>query len=554
MKLSVCSNGNHQHESLLNKRISARIPTEFCDGGMHIDLRVDPALGEAESYLVKQTADGWRITGSDELGLYFGIGKFLHCAKWNGDDFIPMETDGVITPACDFRAIYFAVHFYNWYQNAPAEELEAYLEDLLLWGYNAIICICPIINIMDFEDPLFFECVEKARKMFRVAQKLGMKKGLILDNNQGMKSSPHALDADLSFDPVGRRGTIGRNLCLSKPGAMEHMRLIYDAQLKQYTDVRLEYIISWPYDEGGCGCQDCRPWGARKYLDSCKVIREVAQQYYPEAKFIVSTWLFDTPTDEGEFAGFYERLQTDMSWVDYIMCDAHAEFPRYPLVHTPIKPIVNFPEISMWKLYPWGGYGANPMPRRFQEIWNEVKHMASGGMPYSEGMYEDISKVQCVGYYWDPNREWSDILSEYICYEFDAAACSDILEMICCIESNHVATGNVHQPDLDLALRAGRLARDVDARLSERANNNWRWRILYIRAILDEKRHRYYFEHNMQGEEDLWILRNYSGVFLAKDAEAQMLFRELRRLYHCVPFNGENSWTLPPLNGCTVIG
>ena len=82
-----------------------------------------------------------------------------------------------------------------------------------------------------------------------------------------------------------------------------------------------------------------------------------------------------------EKKALYKRLATDMSWVGYVMADAHNTYPRYPLEHTPVKPIINFPEISMWKLFPWGGYGANPLPARFQDIWNSSKAILSGGAP-----------------------------------------------------------------------------------------------------------------------------------------------------------------------------
>jgi hypothetical protein len=36
---------------------------------------------------------------------------------------------------------------------------------------------------------------------------------------------------------------------------------------------------------------------------------------------------------------------------------------------------------------------------------------------------------------------------------------------------------------------------------------------------------------------------------LINDDEAQDFFRELMKYYHCVPFNGKNIWTLPPLGG-----
>ena len=127
------------HERLFKARLSDRLSADFCDGGLEISFQVDALLGNPESYKITEKNGAWCVVGSDELGLYYGVGKLLHSAKWGKDSFSPVATDGVVSAACDFRAIYFAIHFYNWYQNASIEELERYLEDLLLWGYNTIV-------------------------------------------------------------------------------------------------------------------------------------------------------------------------------------------------------------------------------------------------------------------------------------------------------------------------------------------------------------------------------------------------------------------------------
>ncbi|MDP4134193.1 MAG: hypothetical protein Q8882_09290, partial [Bacillota bacterium] len=305
----------------------------------------------------------------------------------------------------------------------------------------------------------------------------------------------------------------------------------------------------WPYDEGGCGCKDCRPWGANKYCDGCIGVREETLKLYPNAKFIVSTWTFDMPDDEGEYEGLYKRLKGDMSWVDYLMVDAHGDFPHYPLEHELIKPVVNFPEISMWALSPWGGFGASPLPERFQKLWDSSKRILSGGMPYSEGIYEDISKIQCVSYYWEPDRNYRDILAEYISYEYSNEVVDDVIEMIACIEKNHTAVSDGKKPDLNLALHGKTLADSVNECLCERAKKAWRWRILYIRGILDYKRYSRYIENDNRESETLDKLIKFSGEYLIEDRKAQELFKELQGYYHCVPYNGENAWTLPPLGG-----
>jgi hypothetical protein len=43
-----------------------------------------------------------------------------------------------VTFESDFRAVYFANHFYNYYHSAPIEELCEYLESLALWGQSAL--------------------------------------------------------------------------------------------------------------------------------------------------------------------------------------------------------------------------------------------------------------------------------------------------------------------------------------------------------------------------------------------------------------------------------
>ena len=77
MKIKINNNGYSQHESLLKRSISGRIPVDFTDGEMCIELYQDKSIGGEESYEILQSGDTWRIVGADKLGLYYGIGKFL---------------------------------------------------------------------------------------------------------------------------------------------------------------------------------------------------------------------------------------------------------------------------------------------------------------------------------------------------------------------------------------------------------------------------------------------------------------------------------------------
>ena len=118
MKIQIYANGNEQHSNLLIRTITERIPAEFGSEGMQIELAISNELAKEESYQITGADQVWKITGADTAGLYYGIGKFLHTAKWTEEDFVPQPPREVVAPDCDFRATYFSIHFYNWYYQA----------------------------------------------------------------------------------------------------------------------------------------------------------------------------------------------------------------------------------------------------------------------------------------------------------------------------------------------------------------------------------------------------------------------------------------------------
>ena len=380
-----------------------------------------------------------------------------------------------------------------------------------------------------------------------------MKIGTIFCVNQGFKTAPDELNAEISFD-LQYRGNLGRNLCPSKKGTKEYMHELIKNVFSPFKELCLDYIITWPYDEGGCGCKDCIPWGGTGYANMILDLKDTFISIFPKVKFIVSTWAFDLPDDYGDYKSLYNRVKTDLDWIDMLMVDSHLDFPKYVLNNNPNKPVVNFPEISMNGLAPWGGFGANPLPKHFQRLWDSVKHFIAGGLPYSEGLFEDISKIQCIGYYWNPEKNYRDILSEYINYEYSPDVTDAVFEIIEGIEVNHFNVANHIEPDYELARKVSALAEKTEKLLPERAQRAWRWRILYIRARLDQKRYdaykRYDIKNTEKGPEKLRCL---SGDFIVNDSEAQKLLKELRKYFCCVDFNGENHHTLPPLGGTKGI-
>ena len=109
---------------------------------------------------------------------------------------------------------------------------------------------------------------------------------------------------------------------------------------------------------------------------------------------------------------------------------------------------------------------------------------------------------------------------------------------------------NEKDPDMDAALRAKELAEKIDAELCERAKKCWRWRILFIRAILDYKRYQVFMSKENRTQRDYVAFLHYSGDLVIADKEAQDLFRELWAYFYTTgSLTMKNAWTMPPLGG-----
>ena len=130
-----------------------------------------------------------------------------------------------------------------------------------------------------------------------------------------------------------------------------------------FDGVGLDYLMLWPYDQGGCTCARCYPWGSKGFWEIAKKQAALARAHFPDVEIIFSCWRFDHFT-EGEWDAVIPRLQREGEWIDRIMIDINTQLPEG--LRDVGKPIVSFPEISMYRATPWGGFGANPFPMALQ--------------------------------------------------------------------------------------------------------------------------------------------------------------------------------------------
>jgi len=484
------------------------------EGALRVELGIDPTVG-AEGFRI---ADGpavvVRVTGGDARGLLYGVGKFLRASRYDQGGFTPGAWRGTSAPQCPFRAVYAATHFMNYYEAAPADEVQRYVEDLGLWGANAFIVHFPTWTFKGFDDPAARRNLDRIRGLLKAAKAVGLRVGLVQCVNQGFATAPQEIRAAKHRDDLKRRGYFGINCCPSIPAGHDYLMKLYAGLFDEYKDVGLDYLVCWPYDEGGCGCEQCRPWGARAYPQLSKDVAALARARHPDLKVVLSTWVYDTPP-EGEWEGLTRFLEKDRDWVDYIMADSHGDFPRYPLEKGVPggRPLVSFPEISMWGRSPWGGYGANPLPARYEGLWRQADGKLSGGMPYSEGIYEDINKVIFLQLYWKKDSRAEDAVREYLAFEYSPDVADDLLRAVRLLEETWSKQGPKSEG-------AWALVQKAEARLTAQARSAWRWRILALRARIDAEL------AQRQGKMEGPVLK--------------AAFEELTRLYHA-----ENAHSMP---------
>jgi len=497
---------------ILTARINERYTTAITQSSENprLVLNVEPSLA-AEAFRIREDGRATVIEGGSPLGLLYGVGKFLRTSRFEGA-FTASPWRGVSAPRGSLRGMYFATHFHNWYHVAPENEITRYVEDMALWGVNAIKTAFPFINLRDWEDPETEHALTMTRKFARTARDLGLKFAIGINNTMFSGAPSHTRAVPLP-DPTHRRGNSGHPVCPSNPEGRDYLLANARRLFEELSGVGLDLVTFWPYDEGGCACDRCSPWGCNGFLRLSHDFTELAREHFPNIKTVLSTWMFDTPP-EGEWEGLTEALKDGNNWVDYILADAHEDFPRYPLdVGVPGNlPLVNFPEISMWGNWPWGGVGANPLPARFQRLWDQVKHIVRGGFPYSEGIYEDMNKAIVAQFYWTPERSARDTLREYIAYEFGDKAIEETVALVEALEMAATRSYTKQLVDVGLVRTARELADKVHEKMPAWARTGWRWEILRLRAILDHER--------------------FAGEGFAT-SEAERALERLIEIYHC---------------------
>ena len=474
-----------------------------------MELAVAPGIG-LEGYRIEdRPGGGVRIVGNDERGVLYGAGKFLRRSRYDQGGFTLGAWRGTSVPTRQARGIYFATHFHNFYHEAPVPEIEKYVEDLALWGLNELVVWYDAHHFNGVDDPEAVKFRTRLHAIMEAAKRIGMDVSILVIGNEAYANSPTSLRATPGG---GRGGYYPCAVCPSKPEGMKYILNILGDEFGWAADLKPRSVWIWPYDQGGCGCAECRPWGSKGFMTCVEEIGKLARQRMPGTKIHLSTWYMD----KAELAAVMKRLGEQKGLADGLVNEGNAlpagsgmgSVDQQPggagSVLRQELPVVGFPEISMHETFPWGGFGATPLTSRAQGQWNAQRQGLAGGYPYSEGIYEDLTKVVYSQFYWN-DQSAAETVKEYIAFEFSPDVVADVAGVIKTLEQNHhmrwwpgeldgvplemnwfPSKGVKPQADPGTEEAYATMQR-IDGLLTPQAKKAWRWRQLYLRALLDSE-------------------------------------------------------------------
>jgi hypothetical protein len=497
----------------VQQRCEAKVITTG-DAPLTVELAVEKGLG-AEGYRIEDRKDGGvRIAGNDERGVLYGVGKFLRTSRYEKGGFTPGSWRGTSVPEKAVRGIYFATHFHNYYHVAPIEEVERYVEDLGLWGFNVVMVYYDLHHFKSFDAPESQAFLQRERALLNTARRIGLDTALVIAANEGYAGDPKELRADMRGVMGGQFDT---NLCPSKPEGRKLIVANFTQLFDAFADLQPRHLVIWPYDVGGCACEKCRPWATNGFLGVSEPLARLAKSKFPGAQITLATW----GMKDDEIAALYKAFPTRPDWVDYFMT-AQTFIPVIPEI--PLEKGVpggvaalNFPDLCTCARNPVGGSGYLGFPNAFQQRWKKGAAIFAGGFPYSEGIWEDLSKVHYAQLYWQADRSAEEILKEYFAFEFSPNDAEELLKVSEIFERNNKQAEIGADAD-----QAWEILQRVDARLTPQARTAWRWRVFYLRGMMDH---------------ELRLTKGKLEGPVIKD-----IFEELKRLYYYQP--GKTEWML----------
>ena len=471
---------------------------------LQLSLVLDKSMGENVSKLEKGV-----IYGGSYPDILYVAGRLLRDPEMEDQSFRSHK------PIC---GLYWATHNQGYSEAAPLEEMYEDMEDQALWGMNTIMFW---IDLAQHKISESGDYIARLLELMKHAKSLGLKLAINTIANEAPDDSPENLRADWTSEHDGYTRSLGahyhREICPSKPGGIAKILEYRREMLEAFKSADLDYACIFPYDQGGCTCHNCAPWGGNGYVKCAEALIPLFKEYFPNINIILSTWYFGhfRLGDVSEFQLLKSAIEDGrLKDAKYILNE--PQFGAYSFEHPLGRPMISFPEISMNGIFPWGGYGATPLPRKIQRLWDTYGGSLEGGFPYCEGFYEDINKIITLRQFRD-GQSATDTVREYLAYEFglEGELLDEVHAAVMAMEETHARTWEpghrypINKPSKILDIEKAVLK--AHESLDDTTKNSKKWRLIYYRAVIDAS-----------------LARND----FYRDDKVLGLFREMIELYH----------------------
>lgn len=392
------------------------------------------------------------------------------------------------SPAFTNRAIYLASLGKNSYQCLPAGRCINLLQEMAHWGYNEFWFTFDLAQCDDIFDHRAESYAgraewEKQKELVGAARNLGMKVTLVSPANVIYRNQADDKEVQAELrGPSSAGSPLPPELgCPSKPRGREVILRNFRNLFGDLTG--LSALCLQAYGDGGCRCQRCHPW-VRSFVDLASDISDILREYHPDAEVHVLDWRFS----DKEVAAFAQYLKVEQpTWVNGIAKSDRYGASRWTEHELPIQyRQTAFLDIS--KPGGWGTFGANPFPRRTQQMLAElVEHGFNSLTVYSDDLHDDLNKVLAAQFAQQLDASLQDTCRRYAKRHLGDGAEETLYELALLLEAAWTPRGVpwfnqnfVLDPDDDQAVQE--LVRKAEHTMPAATRSGWRWKALCHRA------------------------------------------------------------------------
>ncbi len=333
-----------------------------------------------------------------QLTRMVGVGAQVALSALGNDSaVVPLTKDRPVLP---IRECYCPAHFGNAYEAMGPREMAAYLAEMKGMGFNrygdwiTTTDICnPYTSVAAWD--LGKEQLDRKKKAFRAAQKLGLGLNLILTPN-------HVYLDQLKPELAAKRSprVFGQLICPSQPEGRKIILDNFTRWFKDFSDegLRLSAFTAFAYDYGGCECDKCKPW-ILTFARLMKEVHVIAEKDHPGIEPWFCSWWW-TPEEHALFNDWVAKeapgwLKAMTMHIEYgKTCPKDVPVPagcrKLAFVH------IGYGDQRDMEVY--GHHGAVIAPRRLPETLKELRQRGfEGFQAYSEGVFDDCNKMLLAG-------------------------------------------------------------------------------------------------------------------------------------------------------------